>query len=192
VAAEGVGVIAVRRAGLIVALAALLGLVAGAATASPALAGGRGDGWVFNSPESGTLDAATPDDPFGVCPFEVDYAQQGMDKSFTKTYTTPDGTTVMVKNGVVDTTFTNPANGKTITTRDSGITTATSYPDGSFTAVQNGAAWTGFPAFIDPASFGLPALFESAGKLTVSFDSNGNPSISLKGHILVDICAALS
>jgi hypothetical protein len=167
-------------------------MLAGAATASPALAGGRGDGWVFNPPGSGTLPAAAPGNPFGFCPFVVDWAQQGKDKSFSKTYTTPDGATVTVKNGDVDTTFTNPENGKTLTTRDSGITTQTSYPDGAFTAVQNGAAWTGFIAFLDPGSFGLPILSQDAGKLTVSFDANGNFSASLQGHVLVDICAALS
>ena len=43
VAAEW-GVIAVRRLGVIVALGALLGMLGGAVTASPALAG-RGPGW---------------------------------------------------------------------------------------------------------------------------------------------------
>ena len=36
-----------RRLGVIVALGALLGVFGGAVTASPALAGGRGDGWEF-------------------------------------------------------------------------------------------------------------------------------------------------
>ena len=67
----------------------------------------------------------------------------------------------------------------------------TSYPDGSFTAVQHGAAFVGLPAAIT-AQFGLPAVFVSAGKLTISIDANGNFSVSLQGHVLVDICAALS
>jgi hypothetical protein len=44
VVAEEQGVIAVQRAGLIVVLGALLGMLGGTATASPALADGRGDG----------------------------------------------------------------------------------------------------------------------------------------------------
>jgi hypothetical protein len=36
-----------RRIGVVVALGALLSMLAGAATAALALAGGRGDGWQF-------------------------------------------------------------------------------------------------------------------------------------------------
>jgi hypothetical protein len=57
--------------------------------------------------------------------------------------------------------------------------------------VQHGNAFTGLPAAI-VAQFGLPAVFVSAGALTLSIDANGNFSISLQGHVLVDICAALS
>jgi hypothetical protein len=59
----------------------------------------------------------------------------------------------------------------------------TSYPDGSFTAVQHGAAFVGLPVAIT-AQFGLPAVFVSAGKLTISIDANGNFSVSLQGHVL--------
>jgi len=165
---------------LIVALGALLGMLGGAATASPALA--RGPKWTFNPPETFTMD--------GVCAFPVDVTQTGLDKSFTKGIRAADGSTAMLTNGVRDFTFTNPANGKTITTRDSGSTVATFYPDGSLTAVQHGAAYVGIVGGA-PGS-GLPALFESAGKLTLSIDASGNLSLSLQGHVLVDICAALS
>jgi hypothetical protein len=43
-----VGVIAMRRAGLILALGALLGILVGVATASSALVGGRGGPWTFD------------------------------------------------------------------------------------------------------------------------------------------------
>jgi len=51
--------IAVRRAGLIVALGGLLGLPAGTTTASPALAGERGNGWMYNPPFSMNFDSGT-------------------------------------------------------------------------------------------------------------------------------------
>jgi hypothetical protein len=50
-----------RRFGVIVALGALLSMIGGAATAAPALAGGRGDGWQLFPFEPGTLT--------GFCPF---------------------------------------------------------------------------------------------------------------------------
>jgi hypothetical protein len=117
--------------------------------------------------------------------------QQGMVNTFEKGVKAPDGATAVLINGVADFTFTNPANGKTITTRDSGSVVRTTYPDGSFTAVQHGNAFTGLPA-ATAAQFGLPAVFVSAGTLTLSIDANGNFSISLKGHVPVDIYAALS
>jgi hypothetical protein len=177
-------VIAVRRAGLIVALGALLGLLGGSATASPALADGRGGGWVFNAPENFTV-------PAGFCPFAFQVTQPGLDKSYTKAIQTPDGSLVFFTNGVRDFTFTNPANGESITTKDSGLSTQTLNPDGSFTAVQNGVGWVGIYGGL--AAFGLPAVFVSSGKLTLTFDPNGNiTSASLNGHVSVDICSALS
>jgi hypothetical protein len=45
----------------------------------------------------------------------------------------------------------------------------------------------------DAARFGLPALFVSAGALTESVAADGTiTSLSLNGHVLVDVCAALS
>jgi hypothetical protein len=114
-----------------------------------------------------------------------------MVNTFEKGVKAPDGAMAVLINGVADFTFTNPANGKSITTRDSGSVVQTSFPDGSFTAVQDGAAWVGLPAALT-AQFGFPGVFVSAGKLTLSFDSAGNFSMSLQGHVLVDVCAALS
>ncbi|HKB41916.1 MAG TPA: hypothetical protein VKD72_36150, partial [Gemmataceae bacterium] len=45
----------------------------------------------------------------------------------------------------------------------------------------------------DQARFGLPGLFVTEGALTVTVDAAGNiTSLSLDGHVLVDVCAALS
>jgi hypothetical protein len=171
-----------RRVGLIVSLAALLGALGGAATASPSLADGRGDGWTFNPPADFTV-------PAGFCPFDLQVTQP-VDRSFTKAIKVSDGSMAFLTNGTSKYTF--MANGKTITTKDSGSTIVTLNPDGSTTVVQNGTAWVGFmPA--DASRFGLPNVFVSSGKLTILIDPNGNiTSISLNGHVQVDICAALS
>jgi hypothetical protein len=179
-----VGVVAVRRAGLIVALVALLGMLVGAGTASPALADGRGGPWTFDPSGSFSI-------PAGFCPFQVDVTQPGMVNTFEKGVKAPDGATAVLINGVADFTFTNDVTGKSISTRDSGNVVQTSYPDGSFTAVQHGNAWVGLPAALT-AQFGFPAVFVSTGKLTISFDANGNLSMSLHGRVTTNICAALS
>jgi hypothetical protein len=52
-----------RRFAVIVTLGALLGMFGGVATAAPALAGGRGDGWVFQDfgPGFTTTNCGVPD-----------------------------------------------------------------------------------------------------------------------------------
>jgi hypothetical protein len=58
--------------------------------------------------------------------------------------------------------------------------------------------WAGgrSPIVLAPADakrFGLPTVAVLAGRVTFSFDSGGNlTSLSLHGHVLVDVCAALS
>jgi len=51
------------------------------------------------------------------------------------------------------------------------------------------------PFFLSPADakrFGLPTVSVLAGRLTFSFDSDGNlTSVSLRGRVLVNVCAAL-
>jgi hypothetical protein len=42
------------------------------------------------------------------------------------------------------------------------------------------------------ARFGLHVFFVSAGALTAMVDGNGNCSVSLHGHVAVDVCAELS
>jgi hypothetical protein len=45
----------------------------------------------------------------------------------------------------------------------------------------------------DAARFGLPGFFVSAGALTATGAPDGTlTSLSLDGHVLVDVCAALS
>jgi len=65
------------------------------------------------------------------------------------------------------------------------------FPDGSVTILGKGHQFTTLtPA--DQARFGLPGFFVAAGSLTTVGDPFGNiTSMSLDGHVLVDVCAAL-
>jgi len=168
-----------------VALGALLGMFGGVATAAPALAGGRGDGWEFlDLPKTFTV-------PAEFCGFEVQGTQL-VNKMFQKELKTADGSVIILSNGAFKATLTNPANGKSITVNKSGPAKFVLHPDGSVTALETGHQLTVLdPA--DAARFGLPIFFVSAGALTANVDANGNlTSVSLHGHVLVDVCAALS
>jgi hypothetical protein len=177
-------VIAMRRVGLIVALGALLGLLAGAATASPALAG-RGPRWQFVPP------APTFNLKAEFCGFKIQVTQVA-DKEFSKELKTADGSMAFLTTGVSESSFTNPANGKTITAKATGNFTFIVFPDGSITALEKGIGANAL-APADAARFGLPGVFVAARNLTVSLDVNGLiTSLSLHGHVLVDVCAALS
>src|SRR5262249_19636874 len=81
------GGIAMRRLGVIVALGALLGMFGGVATASPAFAGGRWDGWQF-------LDFFPGFDSTN-CGFLV-HAKQDVDKVFVKELKTTDGSSLFL------------------------------------------------------------------------------------------------
>jgi hypothetical protein len=65
------------------------------------------------------------------------------------------------------------------------------HPDGSFTVASKGHNGI-FLAPADQKRFGLPGVSVTAGALTQSFAASGRTSLSLKGHVLVDVCAALS
>jgi hypothetical protein len=178
-------VIAVRRAGVIVALGALLGMLGGAVTASPALADGRGDGWQFMSlPPTFTIDPV-------FCGFEI----QGttlVDKGFVKALTTADGSMAFLTTGAAKLSLTNPANGKIITANISGPIKEIVFPDGSVTFVGKGHQFN-MLAPADAARFGLPGFFVSAGGLTLAVAADGTiTSLSMDGNVLVDLCAALS
>jgi hypothetical protein len=177
------GVVAMRRVGVIVALGALLGMLGGAVTASPALAGGRGDGWQFISmPPTFIVDPV-------FCGFAIQGTQL-VDKVFVKALKTADGSMAFLGTGADKTSLT--ANGKTITADISGPIKFIDFPDGSATFLARGHQFV-LLAPADAARFGLPAAFISAGALTETLDAAGNiTSLSLDGHVLVDVCAALS
>jgi hypothetical protein len=171
-----------RRVGLIVALGALLGMIAGAVTASPALA--RGPKWQF-VPLTPTFT-----EPAALCGFEIQGTQL-VDKIYVKTSTAPDGSTIQKFTGTGKIALT--ANGKTITANVSGPAQLTINTDGSSLFVGRGLEPVGL-APADQARFGLPGLFIFAGNLTATIAPDGitTTSLALHGHIMVDVCAALS
>ena len=179
------GIAMKRRLGVIVALAALLGVLGGTATASPALADRRGDGWSIGPAEPFTAPAL-------YCGFEV-LVTTVVNEEFTKLLKTADGSMTFLFTGAVTASFTNLQTGKTITETMNGPGEATIGSDGSITEVHTGRNG---PFFLAPANaqrFGLPAVSVTAGALRFSVDPDGNlTSLSLDGHVLVDVCAALA
>ena len=178
------GVIAMRRIGVIVALCALLGMLGAAVTAAPALAvGGRGDGWVFQDFGPGFTTTN--------CGFLI-VATQNVDNVFMKALTAPDGSMIMLSTGAAKITFTNPLNGKSVSENASAAVKVTANPDGTATFVSMGP----MPIDLTPADaarVGLPAVFVFAGRGTALLDAAGNIiSGSMDGHVLVNLCTALS
>jgi hypothetical protein len=178
------GVIAMRRVGVIVALGALLGMFGGMVTAAPALAvGGRGDGWVFQDFGPGFTTTN--------CGFLIQ-ATQDVDNVFMKALTAPDGSMIFLATGAAKITFTNPANGKSVSENASAAAKVTVNPDGTATFVSMGP----MPIDLTPADaarLGVPAVFVFAGRGTAMLDAAGNIiSASMDGHILVNLCTALS
>jgi hypothetical protein len=173
-----------RRIRVAVALGALLGMFAGVLTASPALAG-RGPKWeVFPAPPAMTLPAA-------LCGFKVRVTTP-VDKEFIKILKAADGSMTFLFTGSFRHSYTNLSTGKAITENASASARFTTHADGSVTVASRGRS----PSFLSPADakrFGLPTVSVLAGRQTFSLDSSGAiTSLSLRGHVLVDVCAALS
>jgi hypothetical protein len=181
VAAEWEGVI-MRRPGVIVALGALLGMFGGVVTASPALA--RGPKWQFLPVAPLTLPAA-------FCSFEVRVMPM-VDREYAKILKASDGSMITLITGSLKGSYTNLSTGKSFTENHSGPAKVTVSPDGSALVAARGRN----PVFLTPSDaqrFGLPTVSVTAGLLTASFAPDGSiTSLSLQGHVVVDVCAALS
>ena len=169
---------------MIVALGALLGMFGGVVTASPALADGRGDGWQLVPAEPFTL-------PATFCGFELQVTTP-VDKEFMKILKVADGSMTFLITGSLRVSFTNLETGKTITENVSGPAKFTVHPDGSVTFLGRGRGFLVF-APADAQRFGLPPVSVLAGAVTESIAPDGSvTSVSLQGHVLLDVCAALS
>jgi hypothetical protein len=130
---------------------------------------------------------------FTIDPVPCGFGIQGtqlVDKVFVKALKTADGSMALLGTGADKISLT--ANGKTITANISGPLKVIDFPDGSATVLAQGRQFVVL-APADAARFGLPAAFISAGALNESVAADGTPtSLSLNGHVLVDVCAALS
>ena len=167
------------------ALGALLGVLGGVVTACPALAG-RGHKWQ----PPGSAPPFTL--PASFCGFKLRVAFP-VNKEFTKVLKTADGSMTFLFTGAVTVSYTNLQTGKTITVPENGPGEATIHPDGSITEVHTGRNG---PFILTPAhamQFGLPTVSVTAGRLAFSVNAAGSiTSLSLHGHVLIDVCAALS
>jgi len=172
-----------RRLGAVVALGVLLGLFAGVVTASTALAG-RGPKWEFQPAAPFTL-------PADFCGFKVRVTFP-VNREYGKVLKSSDGSVVTLVTGSLRVSLTNLNTGKTFTENISGPGKLTTYPDGSFTVAGKGHE-APILAPADARRFGLPPLSVTAGALTISLAPDETiTSVSLHGHVLVDVCAALS
>ena len=172
-----------RRLGVIVALGALLGMFAGVVTASPALAG-RGHKWQVVPAGAFTL-------PSLFCGFKVRVAPQ-VNKRFSKLLKASDGSMTFLNTGFFTVSYTNLQTGKTITEHVSGPVKFTVSADGSMVLAAKGHQGN-FLVPADAKRFGLPTVSVTAGLVTGSVAADGSiTALSLRGHVLVDVCAALS
>ena len=172
------------RLGVIAALVALLGVLGGAVTASPALAG-RGHKWQTGPAKPFTL-------PASFCGFKV-RVTPGVNKEYTKILKTADGSMTFLFTGAITNSFTNLQTGKTITEKMNGPGKFFGNPDGSFTEVHTGLNGPFFLTAADAKRFGLPTVSVTASALRFSVDANGAiTSLTLDGSVAVDVCAALS
>ncbi len=173
-----------RRLGLIVALGALLGMVGGAVTAAPALAGGRGPNWELTDAEPFTL-------PADFCGFEV-LVTEPVNMEFFKVLKTSDGSMTFLITGFTSVSFTNLSTGKTITVPVPGTGMTTVSSDDSFFLAAHGPLVV-ILAPADAQRFGLPTLSVTTGAFRQSVAPDGAiTSLSLDGRVLVDVCATLS
>jgi hypothetical protein len=165
-----------------VALAALLGMFGAVVTASPALA--RGPKWQFQPKPAMTLPAA-------FCGFEI-LVTSPVNREFAKIPKASDGSMILLATGSVTASYTNLETGKTITENVSGPAKITFFPDGSLTSVEHGRNELTLPP-ADAARFALPTVSVTVGRRSISFAPDGSiTSLSLHGHVAVDVCAALS
>ena len=115
-----------------------------------------------------------------------------VDKEYSKILKSSDGSMTSLVTGSLRVSFANPETGSTITENVSGPAKITVHPDGSATFLGRG---TGFEILMraDAQRFGLPNVSVVAGALTEQDAPDGTiTSLSLHGHVQVDICAALS
>jgi len=131
--------------------------------------------------------------PASLCGFKLRVAFP-VNKEFTKVLKTADGSMTFLFTGAVTVSYTNLQTGKTITVPENGPGKATIGSDGSITEVHTGRNGPFILSPADATRFGLPTVSVTAGKLAFSVSAPPRviTSLSLHGHVLVDVCAALA
>ena len=173
-----------KRLPALTALGTILAICAAALTASPALAG-RGAKWHLLPFRPFTFDAQ-------YCGFRV-HVTSPVHQEYAKILKAADGSMTTLITGALTATFTNLRTGKAITENLSGPGKVTVAPDGTVTVTEKGHNGL-FLVPADAHRFGLPTLIVTAGPVTETLaPPNGAiTSLSQRGHILVNICTALS
>src|SRR5262249_23083659 len=98
----------------------------------------------------------------------------------------------LLATGTLQISYTNLQSGKTITVNRSGPGKVTVFADGSELVAAKGPGGL-IVAPPDAQRFGLPTVSVLADALTLTVDPAGNiTSLSFNGHVLVNVCAALS
>jgi len=166
----------------ILTVAALGAIIAGLLQ-TPASA--RGPKWEFQPVAPFTLSQA-------FCAFRV-HVTFPNNKEYSKTTQNADGSVTVKITGRFDAKLKRVGTNASVTVNASGPGQITFFPDGSFVGDLKGHTLAFFTR-ADVSRLGLPAaVFLWAGPFGESLDANGTiSSITLKGHLLVDVCAALS
>lgn len=172
-----------RRLGVLLVAGALLGMFAAALTASPALAG-RGHKWQYVAAKPTTLPAV-------YCGFKIRLTFP-RDKEYGKLLKTSDGSMITLFTGSFRITFTNPVNGKSITENANSPLKQTNTPTSII--LRNGGHVGLLLTPADAKRFGLPGISVTAGHVTatIALVTGAITSLTLHGHVDVDVCSALS
>jgi hypothetical protein len=129
--------------------------------------------------------------PAALCGFKIGGVPTA-GKESAKALKAPDGSMTFLLTGSFQASLTNLSTAKTITLNLSGPGKVTVHADGSITAATHGHSVV-FLAPADAKRFGLPGVSVTTGALRFSETANGAViSLSLHGHVLVNVCAALS
>ena len=117
------------------------------------------------------------------CGFDVlvDYVESNV---VSKTFSNDASPVVEILSGVAKVQLTNLETGETIAVNISGPLVVKAFGDGSVVLAQEGPWFhIDFP--------GLPAIFLTEGRVTITIDAAGNVTVDGRGRI-VDLCAALA
>jgi hypothetical protein len=129
--------------------------------------------------------------PAALCGFKVRVTTP-VNKEFIKILKASDGSMIFLVTRSFRHSYTNLSTGKSITENASASATFTTHADGSVTVTSRGRS-PFFLSLADAKRFGLPTVSVLAGRQTFSLDSSAAiTSLSLRGHVVVNICTALS